>query len=331
MWSFVVYGPIGHWVWNVEGWAYKLGSLDFAGGTVVHINAGFSALAAAIVIGKRKDMSHSKPCNVPFVLLGVTILWFGWFGFNGGSALAANGLAANACIVTHLSACAAAFSWMICETLYEKKKSLVGLGIGAIIGLVAITPGSGFVTAWGAIIIGATASPFCYFATHFCKKRRYFDDTLDVFSCHGLGGVWGSIVLGFFSSKDVNPAGADGVFYGEGALLWKQIIVTLAAAAWSFILSAILLLAIKHTIGLRVSEEGEKVGMDKYTLNETAIVLDELQHIVPNHGPNDRQTEVAHHASSQLKIQTRSDKYWRTCSLIVIPLKTKLKVYNYRY
>ena len=304
LWGFVVYGPIGHWVWNVEGWAFKLGSLDFAGGTVVHINAGFSALAAAIVIGKRKDMSHSKPCNIPFVLLGVTILWFGWFGFNGGSALAANGLAANACIVTNISACSAAISWMICETLYEKKKSLVGLGIGAVIGLVAITPASGFVTAWGAIIMGATASPFCYFATHLCKKLRYFDDTLDVFSCHGLGGVWGSILTGFFASTDVNPAGANGVVFGEGALLWKQIVVTIAAAAWSFVISGILLLLIKYTIGLRVSEEGEKVGMDKFTLNEIAVVLEEHMDLFQDH-PNDRQLEMTHHrrSSSQLTLK----------------------------
>ena len=319
LWSFVVYGPIGHWVWNTEGWAFKLGSLDFAGGTVVHINAGFSALAAAIVIGKRKDMSHSKPCNIPFVLLGVTILWFGWFGFNGGSALGANGLAANACLVTHISACTAALSWMMCETFYEKKKSLVGLGIGAVIGLVAITPGSGFVTAWGSVIIGATASPFCYFATHLCKKLRYFDDTLDVFSCHGLGGVWGSIILGFFSSKDVNPAGADGVVFGEGALLWKQIVVTIAAAAWAFVVSAILLLLMKHTIGLRVSEEGEKMGMDLYTLAETAIVLEEHSNLFPNHSQTDRQLEMTHCRASSTQLTLK-----RAEGTIVIEEKEEL-------
>jgi ammonium transporter, Amt family len=279
LWSLVVYAPICHWVWNVNGWAYNLGAIDFAGGTVVHVSSGFSALAAAIVVGKRKDVSDFKPSNIPLVLLGTALLWFGWFGFNGGSALGANALAANACIVTNVSAAVCALTWMLMEHTFEKKISIIGFAVGAVVGLVAITPASGYVTAWASVVIGSTAACVVYGFVRLLRRFRLFDDTLDVFCCHGIGGIWGSVIMGLFSTDSVNPAAPNGVFYGNGDLLWKQAVIVVATAAWSFLVSVLLLQIIKRTIGLRVSEEAEKNGLDKYIFGEDALGFDLIEFI----------------------------------------------------
>lgn len=272
IWSLVIYCPVGYWVWNINGWAFKLGALDFAGGFVVHMTSGFSALAAALVVGKRKNPKKT-PCNVPLVILGTTLLWFGWFGFNGGSALSTGVLGASACVVTNMAATTSGLMWIFVDYLLSKKVSSVGFCIGAVAGLVAITPASGFVTVWAAIIIGMFSG--CL-PNLFCRlKARYefVDDALDVFGCHGISGLLGSILTGFFASTDINAAGAKGVFYGEGTLLWKQIVVSLAVAVWSFFMSLLILVVMKATIGLRVNDEEEKLGIDRVTFGEEAMNL----------------------------------------------------------
>jgi Amt family ammonium transporter len=270
IWSLLVYAPIGHWVWNPQGWAFQLGAIDFAGGVVVHISAGCSALAGAIVTGKRHHKGEHVPCNIPLVLLGTAMLWFGWFGFNGGSALAANGIATNACIVTDIAAAAASLTWNLCEYIHKRNISISGFAIGGVCGLVAITPASGYVTAWAAIIIGIMGAGFPYLFCLYKNKYKLFDDTLDAFGCHGVGGLVGTFCTGLFATTDVNPAGQNGAFYGNPDLLWKQIIVALAAFAWSFCVTVIILLALKYTIGLRVSKEEEEKGLDKAILQEEA-------------------------------------------------------------
>ena len=270
IWSLLIYCPVGHWVWNVEGWGFKLGAIDFAGGFVVHMTSGFSALAAALVVGKRRKLNKT-PCNVPLILLGTTFLWFGWFGFNGGSSLKANDVAASACVVTNMSGATSGLMWLFVDYLYDKKISIVGFCTGAICGLVGITPASGFVTVWAGIIIGLFSG---FFSNIFCRyKNKYglFDDALDAFGCHGVSGTIGSILTAFFASNDINSAGPNGVFYGGSDLLWKQLVVTLAVAVWSFFLSFLILIIMKKTIGLRVNEEEEKMGLDKVTFKEEAL------------------------------------------------------------
>jgi len=274
-WSIVVYAPIGHWLWNEQGWALKLGAIDFAGGCVVHISSGFAALAGALVVGKRNETSETKPSNIPLVLVGTAINWFGWFGFNGGSALGANSLAGYACVSTNMAAASAALSWMACEYIFEKKTSIVGFAVGGLIGLVVITPAAGFVEVWASVVIGLTGAPFCYLFSRLLKKSKIFDDALGVFPCHGAGGIWGSFATGLFATKTINPAGPDGAFYGNGALLWKQIVAIIASAAWSFFISLILLFVIKKTLGLRVSGETELKGLDKIVLKEEAMSFEE--------------------------------------------------------
>jgi Amt family ammonium transporter len=262
IWATLVYDPIAHWVWSTSGWMRALGTLDFAGGLVVHITAGFSALAIALVIGKRigygKD--NMEPSNIPLVLLGAVLLWFGWFGFNGGSALAANGLAASTFVVTNASAAAAAAVWMILSWMH-RRPSVLGVATGAIVGLAAITPASGYVTPLSAMLIGAIASLIAYYVIWLRMKLR-IDESLDVFACHGMGSFWGVIALGIFASKAVNAAGADGLIYGNPHQLWIQLFSAVFVASFSFVITYIIAKIIDGLVGLRVKENEELVGLD---------------------------------------------------------------------
>jgi Amt family ammonium transporter len=259
LWTTLVYDPIAHWVWG-GGWLAQLGALDFAGGTVVHICSGFSALAVVLVIGKRRGFEEQQmgPHNIPMTLLGVTLLWFGWFGFNSGSALAANGLAANAFVVTNTSAAAGAIGWMATSWTHGKQSSL-GMVSGAVAGLVAITPAAGFVGPMSALVIGAVAGVLCYKAMLFRIKKN-FDESLDAWAIHGVGGLWGAIATGIFATAAVG--GYTGLLYGNIVQLIAQIIGAAAAIAYAFTLTLILAKLVDATIGLRVTEEEEYVGLD---------------------------------------------------------------------
>lgn len=263
LWTTLIYSPVAHWVWGDGGWLRNIGTLDFAGGTVVHILAGFSALAGAIVIGRRKiGNSSNRPSNVPFVILGAVLLWFGWFGFNGGSALAANGIAINALVVTNIAAAFAALSWMIVDWFTKGKPSATGIAIGAVCGLVAITPASGFVGPLSSMAIGLIAGMISNFVANWRIERTKLDDTLDVFACHGVAGVWGALATSIFASIAINPSGANGLLFGNPIQLVIQIIAIIVSAGFAFIGSYILLKIIEKTIGLRVSEEVEQKGLD---------------------------------------------------------------------
>jgi Amt family ammonium transporter len=263
IWATVVYAPVAHWVWGEGGWLRNLGALDFAGGTVVHILAGVSALAAALVVGRRQKSTEEPegPSNVPFVILGAALLWFGWFGFNAGSALAINGLAVNALVVTNLAAAFATISWMAVDWYLNGKPTATGAAIGAVCGLVAITPASGYVDAYAAIVIGLLAGVLCNFFVVLMKRTR-LDDTLDVFACHGIGGIWGALATGLFAEKALNAAGANGLLYGNPRQFAVQVLAVVAVAAWSFVLSVGLLKVIDKVMGLRVSAEEEAQGLD---------------------------------------------------------------------
>jgi Amt family ammonium transporter len=261
LWLALIYAPICHWVWG-GGWLAKLGALDFAGGTVVHINAGVSALALVMLLGSRKGFKKEpmEPSNIPLVMLGAALLWFGWFGFNAGSALAANGLAANAFVTTNTAAAAAAFTWILLSW-WHRRPSLLGAVTGAVVGLVAITPGSGFVTPLAAIIIGAVAACLSYFAMLFRSKRN-FDDSLDVFACHGVGGIWGALATGIFATVAVNSLGANGLIHGNAVQLLKQAVAVLATGGFAFVGTLIIGKVVDLTVGLRVKETEELVGLD---------------------------------------------------------------------
>jgi len=264
LWSTFVYDPLAHMVWGVGGFLREMGALDFAGGNVVHISSGIAALVVCIVIGKRRGYKSTPmlPNNIPFVVLGAALLWFGWFGFNAGSALGANGVAANAFVTTNTSAAAALISWVIIETIMHGKPTLLGAVTGAVVGLVAITPGSGFVTPLSAIIIGLLVSPLCYFGISFLKVKLGYDDALDAFGCHGLGGIWGSLATGLFATTSVNEAGNNGLFYGNSSLFGIQLISVIVTIAFSGVLTLIILKAISAFTKLRATESEEDDGMD---------------------------------------------------------------------
>jgi ammonium transporter, Amt family len=264
LWLVFVYAPMAHWVWAPGGWIRELGALDFAGGTVVHINSGVAALAAAIVIGKRKGFGTQAhvPHNLPLTILGAGILWFGWFGFNAGSALAANGLAASAFITTNTAAAAGACGWALFDALKSRKSTTLGVASGAVAGLVAITPAAGFVGPMASIAIGLAAGLVCAFAVGL-KFRLGYDDALDVVGVHMVGGMLGALLIGVFGTVAVNSAGADGLLAGGGlALLGKQAVAVLATLGFSFAGSFLLLKLVQATIGLRVTEEEEATGLD---------------------------------------------------------------------
>ncbi|NPV73600.1 MAG: ammonium transporter [Pelotomaculum sp.] len=264
LWATFVYDPVAHWVWGVGGWLRNLGALDFAGGTVVHILSGVSGLVACLVLGRRKGYGSEPmiPHNLPFVVVGAALLWFGWFGFNAGSALGANGLAASAFVVTHLATAAAALSWVAAEWLHHGKPTTLGAASGAVAGLVAVTPASGFVEPMPALIIGLVAGALCYLAVGVLKARLRYDDALDAFGVHGIGGTWGAIATGLFATTAVNPAGADGLFYGNPGLLANQLIAV--AASWAAALAGtfIILKIVGAFTRLRATDEEQDTGLD---------------------------------------------------------------------
>ncbi len=264
LWSTLVYDPIAHWVWGAGGWLHHLGALDFAGGTVVHISAGFAGLAAAIVIGRRREYQPGQPIasnNVPFVLLGAALLWFGWFGFNAGSALAASPLAVSAFVVTNTAAAAAALTWMVLSWAENKKPSAMATATGAVCGLVAITPASGFVGPIASIAIGVIAGVVTYLMLLIRSKRTRIDDTLDVWAAHGMGGVTGAILTGIFAEKAINSAGNNGLLFGNPGQLWTQVLAVAVTLTYSFVMTFILL-KLLTPLGLRVSSKEEAQGLD---------------------------------------------------------------------
>lgn len=272
LWSIVVYNPMAHWVWG-GGWLQEIGTIDFAGGTVVHINAGITALVMAILIGKRKDYKHGQPTpphNIPFVFMGAVFLWLGWFGFNAGSGLAADGLAANAFLVTHLATAVAVVTWMAIDWIKQKKPTVVGACTGAIAGLVAITPAAGSVDILGAFVIGAVSSLVCFFMVACVKAKFKYDDSLDAFGVHGMGGITGSVLVGIFATQAITgPEGAQGALSGDWHQLWIQIAATLASIAYSAILTIILFFIVDKTVGVRVDPRVEEEGLDIYEHGET--------------------------------------------------------------
>jgi Amt family ammonium transporter len=263
LWLTVVYVPVAHWVWGNGGWLAKLGTLDFAGGSVVHINAGVSALALSLLLGKRKGFPQDSmdANNIPMVALGAGLLWFGWFGFNAGSALTSGGLASSAFVATNTAAAAAAFTWMIVSWIH-KRPTLLGTVTGAVVGLVAITPAAGFVPPLAGIPIGIVAAVISYYGMVLFKIKRGMDDSLDVFACHGLGGIWGALATGIFASLAVNSAGADGLLYGNIVPVLKQLAAIAVIASYAFGVTMILGKLIDITIGLRVGQAEETVGLD---------------------------------------------------------------------
>jgi ammonium transporter, Amt family len=275
LWVTLVYCPVAHWVWGDGGWLKNLGALDFAGGTVVHINAGVAALAAALVVGKRQGYGNHAtfiPHNLPMTVLGAGLLWFGWFGFNAGSALAANALASSAFTATHLATCAATLSWVGVEWIVRGKPTTLGAASGAVAGLVAITPAAGFVGPMAAILIGLGAGAICYLAV-LAKPKLGYDDSLDVVGVHCVGGVWGALATGLFASKVVNSAGADGLFYGNPGQFLIQVIAVVVTMVFSFVLSYILFKILDATMGLRVTPEEEVAGLDISEHQETGYSI----------------------------------------------------------
>ena len=266
----LVYAPIAHWTWHPEGFLFKMGVLDFAGGTVVHITAGCAALAGVLVLKRRKSHLEQKeipPANIPYVLIGTGLLWFGWFGFNAGSALGANALAVSAFGTTNTAAAAAGLSWMFFDVLRGKKPSVLGFCIGAVVGLVAITPAAGFVAIPQSIFIGVVAAVISNVVVYY-KSKTKLDDTLDVFPCHGVGGMVGMIMTGIFATTTVNSAGADGLFYGGTAFFFTQLKGLAIVVAYSFTVSLLIFKFINLVIPMRVSSEDEEMGLDASQHNE---------------------------------------------------------------
>ncbi|MDD5254790.1 MAG: ammonium transporter [Candidatus Omnitrophica bacterium] len=275
LWATFVYNPLCHWVWGLGGFLRNLGALDFAGGTVVHINAGIAALVTALIIGKRKNLDSNVPAphSLPFVVLGTGILWFGWFGFNAGSALAANGIAVNAFVTTNTAAAAAGLSWALLEWMRNGKPTIFGVASGAVAGLVAITPAAGFVGVISAIIIGLLVSVFCFISVTVIKPRFGYDDSLDAFGVHCVGGIWGALATGLFASKAVNAAGADGLFLGNP----RQFLVQLAAVgitvAYTAAATFVIYKIVDMVIGIRVSDKEELMGLDLTQHHERAYTV----------------------------------------------------------
>ncbi len=264
LWFTLVYCPVAHWVWGSGGWLGKLGVLDFAGGIVVHISAGVSALALATLVGPRRGFRAREPMepnNIPVVVLGAGLLWFGWFGFNAGSALTSGGLAASAFAATNISAAAAASTWMLLSWIY-RRPTVLGMATGAIVGLAAITPAAGFVTPLAGIPIGVGAAVVGYYAMLLRSKKMGVDESLDVWACHGMGGTWGVLATGLFASVAVNPAGADGLIFGNAMQLAKQLLAVVVVSAFAFGVTWVLGKIVDATLGLRVNATEETVGLD---------------------------------------------------------------------
>lgn len=269
IWSVIVYYPLAHMVWGQGGLLAELGSVDFAGGDVVHISSGITALVLAIILGKRKGYERAtyRIHNIPFVVLGATILWFGWFGFNAGSALKADGLAAHAFMTSAIASASALLSWMFLDVINDKKTTLVGASTGLVIGLVAITPGAGFVPIWSSFIIGALVSPICYYGVILIKKKLKIDDALDAFGCHGIGGIWGGIATGIFGKSSINPVAKwDGLIYGE----WRLFIAQIEGILITIAIAVVGTLIFRIFTPLRVTDREEKIGLDISQHGESA-------------------------------------------------------------
>ncbi len=273
LWSLIVYYPLAHMVWGQGGLLAAIGSVDFAGGNVVHISSGISALVLAIILGRRRGYEHTtyRIHNIPFVVLGACLLWFGWFGFNAGSALKADGLAAHAFMTSAIASAAALLSWMLIDAIRNGKVTLVGASTGLVVGLVAITPGAGFVPVWSAFIIGALVSPICYFGVGFIKKKLKIDDALDAFGCHGIGGIWGGIATGIFAKSSINPVAQwDGLVFGDVHLFAAQILGILLTVAVAVAGTLICAGIVRIFTPLRVSQREEQIGLDISQHGESA-------------------------------------------------------------
>jgi Amt family ammonium transporter len=275
LWATLVYNPVTHWFWGTGGFMKNMGALDFAGGAVVHINAGLTALAAALILGKRKGYPSdiSPPHNLPFAILGAGLLWFGWFGFNAGSALKASSLASNTFVVTHIAGVVAGITWSILDWLKFRKPTTLGMITGSVAGLAAVTPASGFITPVGAIWIGLGAGILPWLAITCIKGMFGYDDSLDVFGVHGIGGIWGMLAAGVWATKTINPDGADGLLYGNPAQLWIQFKAVIITMVYSFVMGAVLLKLVDIVMNLRVSEDEERVGLDLTQHREAAYTL----------------------------------------------------------
>ncbi len=274
-WSLLVYVPVAHWVWGPNGWILKMGGLDFAGGLVVHMTSGYAALIAALMLGNRTGFKpeENNSFSVLLAMLGGTLLWFGWFGFNAGSALAANALAGQAAATTMFAAATAMTVWIVMDWMTHGKPTATGAMVGAVAGLVAITPAAGFVTVQSALAIGAIAAVICNFACRIVKQKLKTDDTVDVFACHGVGGTVGTILTAVFASKAVNPAGADGLIFGETALLSANVIGALAVVSYTIAMTAFILFIVGKMMTVRVSAQDEETGLDSTQHGERAFVV----------------------------------------------------------
>ena len=287
LWTTLIYVPIAMWIWNPGGWLHQIGVIDFAGGLVVHTSAGVSAVAAAIVIGRRSDLERkeTRPNNVPYVILGTAILWFGWFGFNAGSALAANDVAVNALVTTNLAAAAAGVSWMLVDWVTKGKPSAVGMAVGSVCGLAAVTPASGFVGPGASILIGVVAGIMCNYVAGW-RARTRLDDSLDVFACHGAGGMWGTLAAGLFATTAVNAAGKNGLFYGSPNEALIQLFGIFVVAVFAFVGSYVLLRVINVFSPLRVAPAEEGQGLDISEFGEEAYEP------TPSNGSTDSPTQT---------------------------------------
>ena len=273
LWATLVYNPLCHWVWG-GGWLQKLGVMDFAGGIVVHISAGFAALVTAIIIGKRRNHTDSPtPHNLPFTVLGAGLLWFGWFGFNAGSSLAANNVAISAFLSTNIAAAAAALTWAVIEWINMGKPTMLGTATGAVAGLATVTSASGFIGIWGAMAIGVSTSIICYLAVGMLKPKFKYDDTLDAFGVHGIGGLWGTLMTGLFASKLINSAGSNGLFFGNPHQFLVQCVGAFAAVGYTVAVTAVLYKLVDVFLGVRVDDKKEVLGLDVSEHNERAYTL----------------------------------------------------------
>jgi Amt family ammonium transporter len=275
LWSLLVYSPLAHWVWSPEGWLFKMGALDFAGGTVVHISSGVTAFVACLIIGKRKGYPNEemRPHNLTMTLLGTGLLWFGWYGFNGGSAVAAGGLAVAAFVNTHMATAAAMMAWVLVEWAHRGKPTALGAASGAVAGMVGITPGAGFVEVMPSMAIGALTAVICYFAVVALKPKFGYDDSLDTFGVHGIGGTVGAILTGVFCTTAVNSAGKQGLLYGNPSQLVTQLIGVAATWVFAAIVGGLLFVIVDKTIGMRVAAKDEEAGLDVSQHGEEGYVM----------------------------------------------------------
>lgn len=273
LWTTLVYDPVAHWIWGDGGWLRGLGSLDFAGGTVVHITAGVAALALCIALRHRKRAVDGRftPVSVPLTLFGAVLLWFGWFGFNGGSALGASSIAVQALITTNIAAAAAALTWMALS-MFDRSATSVGTATGAVVGLVAITPACGYVDSWSSLVIGIIASFVSFFSIKLCNKLR-IQDSLDVFACHGMAGIWGAIATGIFASKAINPQAADGLIHGNPHLLVVQLVAVAATSAFTFFTTYVIAKVVDRLLHFTVSREEQRIGLDTFHYGNEPVAV----------------------------------------------------------